>query len=62
MNKNEISVEDFQSRISNFIDKDKLATLNTQFEFNIFDNSDNIKMVSSYRRHKYLSRYSRDYK
>jgi len=34
MNKNEISLEDLQSRISNFIDKADLASNNVQFNYN----------------------------
>ncbi|MCB0458259.1 MAG: ATP-binding protein, partial [Flavobacteriaceae bacterium] len=35
MNKNDITFEDFKSRITNFINQAKLAASGTQFEFNI---------------------------
>lgn len=38
MNKNEITFEDLQTRISNFIDKADIASKDIQFKFNIDDN------------------------
>jgi signal transduction histidine kinase len=47
MNKNEISLEDLQSRISNFIDKANLTSNNIQFSFNTnTTNTEHFKLSS----------------
>ncbi|MFD0835352.1 ATP-binding protein [Mariniflexile aquimaris] len=47
MNKNEISMEDLQVRISNFIDKGKVASSGIHFEFNIDEKlSESLKFTS----------------
>ena len=47
MNKNEITFEDLQVRISNFIDKANLAAHNIVFQLHIEDNVDKIAVFSS---------------
>jgi signal transduction histidine kinase len=49
MNKNEISFEDLQIRVSNFIDKANIAAENIKFEFQVEDNVDSSKTFTSKR-------------
>jgi len=47
MNKSEISFEDLQIRISNFIDKANLAAQNIEFRFNVNENVDKTTVFTS---------------
>lgn len=47
MNKNEITFEDLQIRISNFIDKANLAAQNITFQFNVEENVDKTRVFTS---------------
>ena len=47
MNKNEITFEDLQVRISNYINKANLSAQNTKFQFNVEDSVDILKTFKS---------------
>ncbi|WP_198034974.1 tetratricopeptide repeat protein [Winogradskyella sp. J14-2] len=47
MNKSEVTFEDLQTRISNFIDKANISANDIEFQFNVADSVDTLKRFSS---------------